>query len=105
MMRSVPEWKLFSPNPTQAFINPHYTYQWRNVQPRNLRIAGVEDQDSKEPKTQITSSTSRNYGFTLLAHQLDLGCIHTKAVGVERLANQRLHFAADEVSDWLDARC
>ncbi|GFS88183.1 hypothetical protein TNCV_3149481 [Trichonephila clavipes] len=31
-------------------------------------------------------------------------CIHTKAASVERLANQRLHLARDEVSDWLDAQ-
>ncbi|GFW67906.1 hypothetical protein TNCV_3872361 [Trichonephila clavipes] len=42
-----------------------------------------------------------------------LSCIHTKAVSVERLANQRLHLglanqrlhlAQDEASDWLNAR-
>ncbi|GFX93647.1 hypothetical protein TNCV_1588241 [Trichonephila clavipes] len=33
-----------------------------------------------------------------------LSYIHTKAVSVERLANQKLHFGKDEVSDWLDAQ-
>ncbi|GFY19815.1 hypothetical protein TNCV_4649851 [Trichonephila clavipes] len=32
-------------------------------------------------------------------------CIHIKAASVKRLANQRLHLARDEVSDWLDAHC
>ncbi|GFU72040.1 hypothetical protein TNCV_1459341 [Trichonephila clavipes] len=31
-------------------------------------------------------------------------CIHTKAVSVERLANQRFHLRRDEISNWLDAR-
>ncbi|GFV92867.1 hypothetical protein TNCV_1347161 [Trichonephila clavipes] len=33
-----------------------------------------------------------------------LSRIHTKAVSVERLANQRLHLRRNEVSDWLDAQ-
>ncbi|GFV10791.1 transposable element Tcb2 transposase [Trichonephila clavipes] len=36
---------------------------------------------------------------------MPLSCIHTNAVSVERLTNQRLHLARDEVSDWLDADC
>ncbi|GFX56081.1 hypothetical protein TNCV_1954011 [Trichonephila clavipes] len=47
---------------------------------------GMLDQVSSSPMTEVQS------------------CIHTKAVSVKRLANQRLHLARDEVSDWLDAQ-
>ncbi|GFX95787.1 hypothetical protein TNCV_2083671 [Trichonephila clavipes] len=35
---------------------------------------------------------------------LELSCIHSKAVSVEHLTNQRLHLGRDEVSDWLNTQ-
>ncbi|GFV10167.1 uncharacterized protein TNCV_3661191 [Trichonephila clavipes] len=53
-----------------------------------------------------------DYSSLLTTQSRDVVCklnlsnrIHTKAVNVERLANQRLHLARDQVSDWLDAGC
>ncbi|GFX42861.1 hypothetical protein TNCV_5072251 [Trichonephila clavipes] len=44
------------------------------------------------------------YDAMVSQRPLHLSHIHTKAVSVERLANQRLHLGRDEVSDWLDAQ-